>query len=320
VDGFVDQPQGSEDGLSARSRLLLAVRRSLWWRLAIAFALYLVLANGFLVVYLVATAGPLTPDEAGRAALEAELATPRFLAVALGFQALAGCLATWFMTRKVDRRALGDLGLGGSAGIRPGDMAWGGLMGAVLAAVVTLFISALAGRHLRLTLFSEEGGNPWVSSIPLLLVFSAFVEEWFFRGYLYVNLRERYRTGGAILMSSIAFSLLHASNPGAGALAGINVFLVGVVLVELREITHGLQVSFGLHLGWNLALGMGFGVPVSGYTLPSVLRVSLTDLPPAFGGGEFGVEASAVLTVLFTGIALLLAWRLGRDQDGEAAP
>jgi membrane protease YdiL (CAAX protease family) len=291
--------------------------RSPWWRIALAFGLYLALANGFLVVYLLVMGGPLTPDEAGRAALQAELETPRFLAAALGFQALAGFLAAWIMARGVDRRPLGDLGVGGTAGIRLGDMAWGGLMGAVLAAVITLFISALAGRHLHYVHFGDGESSEWNSLVPILLVGSAFVEEWFFRGYLFVNLRERYHAGGAILLSAMAFSLLHASNPGAGALAGINVFLIGVVLAELREMTRGIQVPFGLHLGWNLTLGTGFGVPVSGYTLPSVLRVSLSDLPTALGGGEFGVEASAVLTALFTGIALFLAWRLERDRNQE---
>jgi hypothetical protein len=93
---------------------------------------------------------------------------------------------------------------------------------------------------------------------------------------------------------------------------------MGVVLGQLRALSGGLAMPFGLHLGWNLALGMLFGVSVSGLRLPSAFRISLDDVSPALGGGGFGPEASVPLTVLLAVVVVLLGRRLA--SPAEEAP
>lgn len=289
--------------------------RSLWGRVILALGTFFTLATVLVFVYLSGRGLP-APDTDPEEALETLrgiLEEPQVLTMMLCLQALAGLVTVVLMRRLVDRESLWNLGMG-RRGVGFGPIGWGLVLGVVLASVVSLFISAAGGRHLRLSLFSEWPGI-WVGFLGIIMVVSAFMEEWLFRGYMFVNFRGGYTAPRAILLSALAFSAFHATSPGGNPLAWINILLVGVVLGELRELTGGIEVGFGIHLGWNLALGMIFGVPVSGLTLPSVLRVSLSDLPDALGGGPFGPEASAVLTVVFGTMAVLLARRLMSPEE-----
>ena len=275
--------------------------RSGWGRIALAFGVFLLLANviGFLFLLAVAPWDPTKTNDLE--SLSKLLAEPRMLAGLLTAQALAGVLTSIFMASSIDRRPLSDLG------VRPefGSMAWGVFLGVICATAVTLFISAVGKRHVEPSFF-EKTERADVPLFALVLLAAAFMEELLFRGYVYANLREMYSAGRTVVLSSLAFATVHATNPEASVLAWINVVLVGAVLGQLREITGGILMPLGLHVGWNLSLGMLFGVRVSGLNLPSAFHISLEDLPPALGGGDFGPEASLVLTGLFMIIVVLL--------------
>jgi len=275
--------------------------RSGWGRIALAFGVFLLLANviGFLFLLAVAPWDPTKTNDLE--SLSKLLAEPRMLAGLLTAQALAGVLTSIFMASSIDRRPLSDLG------VRPefGSMAWGVFLGVICATAVTLFISAVGKRHVEPSFF-EKTERADVPLFALVLLAAAFMEELLFRGYVYANLREMYSAGRTVVLSSLAFATVHATNPEASVLAWINVVLVGAVLGQLREITGGILMPLGLHVGWNLSLGMLFGVRVSGLNLPSAFHISLEDLPPALGGGDFGPEASLVLTGLFMVIVVLL--------------
>src|SRR5437588_11592250 len=63
-------------------------------------------------------------------------------------------------------------------------------------------------------------------------------EEVLFRGYVLENLRAKWGTATAVGVSAVAFSLLHAANPGfnSGILPFVNLILFGVAtaLYKLR--------------------------------------------------------------------------------------
>jgi len=291
--------------------------RSLGGRLVAGFLLFLFLANGFTFMYLVFRGLPevdtedpvLVAEELSRL-----LGDTQGLAATLALQAVAGLLTVIFMAVIIDRRSLASLGFG-RAGLP--SVVWGTVLGIVLGSLVPLCISAIGARHVRLEGFT--GMSAAMGGFLFLgVVAAAFMEEWLFRGYLYVNLRERHSGARTIFLTALGFSAVHITNPGASPLGWFNIILVGIVLGQLRELTGSLEVPFGLHLGWNLALGMIFGVPVSGLTLPSFFRVSLEDLPALLGGGAFGPEASVVLTVLFGGLAVVLARMLMPSGDQDA--
>ena len=286
--------------------------RSAWARIALAFGVFLVLANVIGFLYLLAAA-PFDPSKAGNIEVMKELLKePRILAGLLTAQALAGVLTAIFMTASIDRRPMTELGVRKEFG----GLAWGLFLGAVCASAVTLFISAVGKRHVDAVFFADTDRVD-VPLFAVVVVAAAFMEELLFRGYLFVNLREMYSAGRTVVFSSLAFATVHASNPEASLLAWVNVMLVGAVLGQLREITGGILMPLGLHMGWNLSLGMIFGVRVSGLNLPSAFHISLEDLPAALGGGDFGPEASLVLTFLFIVIVILLG-RWMRPPAGES--
>ena len=298
--------------------------RSLWGRMALALGVFLVFTTFFAVVVLVTyLAGegklPTTPEAARspevRAELERVMEEPRFLVGMLFGQALGGIATVILLTLGVDRRPFGDLGTRG--GTRwAGGVGWGLLLGAVLASVVVLFVSAAGGRHLHAELFAGVGWR-WAPLTTVAVLLAAFMEEWFLRGYLWANLRETYTAGRTIFFTTLLFAFLHSANPGTGFLGWLNIYLIGIVLGQLREVSGGVPVPIGLHAAWNLMMGMVLGARVSGLVFPSVLRVSLEDLPLALGGGPFGPEGSAVTTILFGGIAVLLGKRMAAASAGD---
>ncbi len=297
--------------------------KSPWGRVVIALLVYLALISLFFSVFLaavgVATEGPeFGQGPHPREELLQLAETPPGRVGTLFGQSLGGILAVLLLTLIVDRRPLGALGLGGPRNRRTGTLAWGLLLGMILAAVVVLFVSAVGRRHVKPELF-EGIGAQWAPLTVVAILLAAFAEEWFIRGYLWVNFRERYSVVITIFLTTLVFAVLHSNNPSANFLGWVNILIIGVVIGQLREISGGIQVPIGLHMGWNLTVGVVLGAPVSGISLPSVFRVSLEDLPVPLGGGAFGPEGSLVVTVLFGGVAVLLGRRMAdaaRDTEG----
>ena|GEM_PF-1117741 len=240
--------------------------------------------------------------------VETLMAVPGVRLVGMFFQATAGIVLTVAFAMLLDRRPLASLGLRRSA-LRGGALVWGTFLGVVLAAVVVLMICALGGRHVRWEGFAGLPGV-WVIPAAGVICLAAFAEEWLVRGYVFANFRENGSAARSILYSAALFTFFHMENPGSGFLGWMNLFLIGIVLGQLRELTGGIEVPAGLHIGWNLTVGMVLGADLSGISFPSLFRVSLRDLAFPLGGGAFGPEASVLATGLFVVLAVLLARRL----------
>lgn len=293
--------------------------RSPLGRILLTFGIFLFLANVLVFVFLLVKVpwGEAEDPDALMAMVDGALADPGVLSALLLLQAAAGILTVMFMVGSVERRPVSSIL--GMLGIRAVPSAgWGVVLGLVFASVVSLFISAVSGRHLRLEFFTDAAPDRIAFLLGVIAV-SAFMEELMFRGYVYGIVRSEHTARRAILLTALAFATIHISSPGSSGLAWLNILLMGVVLGQLRELTGGLAVPFGLHFGWNTCLGMVFGVPVSGLNLPSILNVSLHDLSPALGGGEFGPEASAVLTVFLVILVILLARRMIPPEEDPHA-
>ncbi len=94
--------------------------------------------------------------------------------------------------------------------------------------------------------------------------------------------------------------------------AFFNTIAIGVLLAVAYLRTRTLWLPFGIHFGWNFALGFVFGLPVSGLNDFSVLVKGSIRGPQWLTGGSYGLEnsgAAAILIVL--GLLLTLKARVG---------
>jgi membrane protease YdiL (CAAX protease family) len=124
------------------------------------------------------------------------------------------------------------------------------------------FFTKLRGLSLR-----NIGFGRWPKTKDLL--WAAFVglvflppigEETLVRGYLYTGLRQKMKFMPAMLITSLLFGAAHLETGTTTALlwaAGINTFILSLVLVYLREKTGALYAGMMIH-ALNNAVAFGF--------------------------------------------------------------
>ena len=231
---------------------------------------------------------------------------------------LAALAATLVLLRLDGRRPLADVGLHRSGA--PGHLARGFAFG--VAIVVPVVALSLAG-GLRYgpdagTAIEYVGTGAWTA---LVLFFPAAAEEILCRGYPLAVIADRWGNAVALLLTTVAFSVLHGANPEVTGLALLNIALAGLLLGVVRIVTGSLWAATGVHLGWNLATGFLADLPVSGMSLVDAPLIEVTQTGRDFiTGGAFGAEGGLASTVA---IALAIVYvarsaRRGRaDSPGE---
>lgn len=80
------------------------------------------------------------------------------------------------------------------------------------------------------------------------------MEELFFRGFLYPALARRIRLWPGIVVTSLAFAALHASQLGHAWAPMLLLFVVGLTLTVTRARTGSVATGFLMHVGYNLTL------------------------------------------------------------------
>jgi hypothetical protein len=148
-------------------------------------------------------------------------------------------------------------------------------------------------------------GINWTLLFTLILP-AAFGEELLFRGYV---LQKLYRTspGYAILVTSLLFAFAHGGNPAVGPLAFTNIFLAGVLLGLMWDYDRTLWMPTVGHFAWNALSGPVLGHELSGLDLGPTLLTEVDPGPAWITGGDFGIEASAILTIAEV-IAIGIVW------------
>ncbi len=182
--------------------------------------------------------------------------------------------------------------------------------------LATLILPALLGRALGLVVPAPTTGLDVptgsaalvgvVFTIPALAV-AAFGEELALRGVALRYWQPAAGGPGALIVSSLLFMVLHGMNPHASAFGWAGIFLAGLWLGIALMVTGSLWFATGLHLGWNVATALVLGLPVSGFTLPSLLRWETAESPLArrLFGGDFGPEEGLAYHVALT-VSLLV--------------
>ncbi|MDK2372978.1 MAG: CPBP family intramembrane metalloprotease [Candidatus Korarchaeota archaeon] len=185
-----------------------------------------------------------------------------------------------------------------------GDPKIGTLKGSVTASILAFAMT------LPLLPFSQlefSGFDPalLLNVIPFHLSVAVW-EEVVYRGYPLLRFSRT-----SLLASSLAFSLIHAFNPGFGLQAFLGVFVAGLAL-GLMRCEWGLGPAISMHFSWNIFMEHLWGYPTSGLRGPSVFVSKLVG-SDILTGGDFGPEASIIVMAEF--FSLFLAFRSIWQRD-----
>jgi uncharacterized protein len=161
---------------------------------------------------------------------------------------------------------------------------------------------------IALGLYRIEGFNGWQSLLPSLWVtpLAPVFEELLFRGAVFRILEEVFGGWLALILSSVAFGLVHSGNPGE-TFAGIAAIAIvfGPMLAAPYMLTRRLWMGIGLHAAWNFTMGLIFSGAVSGNGAPHGLFKTTFQGPELLTGGNAGMEGS-LIAVLVAAIATVL--------------
>src|SRR4051812_14733529 len=180
------------------------------------------------------------------------------------------------------------------------------LVGALLGfGMVTVAVAVIA---VFFNLQAKIDFHPRTIAIALIvfgiILAAAMAEELMFRGYPFQRLVEGMGAIGAILVLSAMFGAVHMRNPHVSDNRWVQIFafsntlLIGIVLAMAYLRTKALWVPWGLHFGWNAALGLVYGLPVSGINQFSVIVKSKANGPEWLLGGGYGLEGGMLGTVV----------------------
>lgn len=234
----------------------------------------------------------------------------------VSFGMLVGSVVAGVVLLGADGRPPAALGFH-SGRTAPGELAKGVALGIALGLLVVGLTAAVGG--VRWTGQSGDVGD-WLwrgAGALAFLAVPAAAEEAFLRGYPLQALAEAWGPLTALVVTSVAFGLLHLGNPAIGWLAVANIALAGAFLGAVYLRTGSLWWATGAHLGWNWALGYLADTPVSGLELMDAPFYEGVWRGPAWlGGGAFGPEGGVAATVGVLAAAVW-CWRTPRLAAGD---
>jgi membrane protease YdiL (CAAX protease family) len=198
----------------------------------------------------------------------------------------------------IERRAVTELATPGMAR----EWAMGALLGAGLytACAVTLMV---------LGIYQVQGFNPWVFLLPNLAmaIKSGIFEELIFRGVLHKSIEDIFGSWAGIIVSALAFGMLHMLNPGATLGGAIYICIeAGLLLSAAYLVTRRLWICMGFHMAWNYFQSAIFSGVVSGAVADPGLLQATIEWPDLLTGGSFGMEHSVIALVYCTTMGVIL--------------
>lgn len=161
-----------------------------------------------------------------------------------------------------------------------------------------------------------RGGLLLAVAVGRFLLFSG-LEEVLWRGFLLQELRRRMPLWGAVVLSSLGFSLSHLLNPHIQPLALVNLMLFGLWFALLFLRTGTVWLAWGAHFAYNLWESLICSLPVSGKLGFHLLEITLLS-HPHLTGGEFGPEGGWICTVALGVVFVLTAFLQGRPAPPES--
>ncbi|MFN7624935.1 MAG: CPBP family intramembrane glutamic endopeptidase [Acidobacteriota bacterium] len=246
-------------------------------------------------------------------------------------------LVSWGCLVVLDREWLDSLGLACRPGwwIQLGRGLGGGLL---MVAGVVLIQIIVGGSRPGLNPYWSKGTGVDETALRhalfetgltlLMMLLAALFEELLYRGYAFQTLLRGVHPLVPLALLSSLFGLSHLGNPNSTFFSTLNTILAGIWLSLAYLEVRNLWLPTGLHLGWNLALGPIFGLPVSGRLIPAhPLLITTSTAPEWITGGAYGSEGGAAATLaLLAAIVFILRRRAastvpaGSDAAGLRSP
>lgn len=212
-------------------------------------------------------------------------------------------LVTWFFTTIVDRRSLANMGMSLQ---NVGAKLLKGAAGAIGLLSISFAILYVTGAVKIVDLQLE-----WVDLAGFLFLFlmAALAEELIFRGYMIPLIAKDFHFMVALLISSLAFAIVHIANAHFTWVAFVNIFLGGYLMAVIFYKNQDLYMPLGLHWFWNYYQGNILGFGVSGNEVESLLSIEM-DGNEWMTGGEFGLEGSIITAILLliTSLWMTVKW------------
>lgn len=157
----------------------------------------------------------------------------------------------------------------------------------------------------------------WFPQLSAFLFFFlvAVFEEIIFRGVLFRMIDDRWNTGVALILSSIAFGAMHLFNPGATLWSAVAIAVeAGLVMGAAYKCSGTLWLPIGIHWAWNFVQGNVLGFAVSGNPVKDKIFTSIISGPDWITGGIFGAEASVPAVGAGLLLAIILLANCKRDR------
>jgi membrane protease YdiL (CAAX protease family) len=168
-----------------------------------------------------------------------------------------------------------------------------------------------------------------INIVMIALYFIGYIiqgmsEEFIFRGYFMTTIGGSGKhTLVAVAISSVAFSLAHATNPGFGPLPFFNIALFGAFAALYMILFENIWGVCAIHSIWNFMQGNFYGISVSGTgENPSVFRTTAKSSSAFLTGGKFGIEGSILTTIVLLIATAAVVYGISKKsaaQQSEAA-
>lgn len=97
------------------------------------------------------------------------------------------------------------------------------------------------------------------------ILIAPVVEELFFRGFLYPVLARSLGEAAGVIITSLAFTLMHGSQYGFSWALLLIIFIVGFTLTLVRARTRSVAASVLLHMSYNATLFAMFFIGTGGF-------------------------------------------------------
>ena len=217
----------------------------------------------------------------------------------------------------IEKKPLSEMGLTK----RFGNYFIGIIVGVILLAV-SVFAIVLTG-NIEYHGFFE---NADILMIILLIggfIIQGAMEEFLCRGIVLHTLKERTPIWCAIAVSTILFIIPHWSSLFDGdmiyGVIGVaNLVLISIIFSLLTIRFKSIWVACGLHSFWNAILYCILGLNLSGKdeTVTAIFNMQSVG-NNIWNGGEYGIEASLITTVVLALAAALIWFADKRISDGD---